>query len=487
MRRLSILTAAVTLALIVPAAPAFAKSYDLPTAVIGVVVEADGSLSVTEQITFSFDGSFSGAFRDIPTRSGERVRNVAVSENGAAFTSGASTVLGSSGDPGTFGVDDLGSRTRVVWHYRATNEQRTFTVTYRLSGVAVAYDDVVDVNFRVWGDEWVTGIDRLTAFMLVPGSPSSGEVLVFGHPGTVDGETSLGSDGISPDLIARGVPAHQWVEMRVVIPRAALSSTNGATVRSGTGLAGILADEDAESARVEALDDWVAPSVGLLAGIAALIPASLIGAWALFGKEPRTKFDQRYEHAPPSDLEPAAVAALLSQGSVDETAFTATLFDLIRRGVYAAHPVSVERKTWGGLKRETITDLEIAPGTPVESMRGYERNVETVVDRVLADGPQPLTEFRKRIREDAVANAATYSAFTAAASKAVVSKRLIDERGLTTARGLTLFWVAIGVGGWFMVDALPWVRAASDSVAVIVKVGVTVIAGLGALATLIST
>ena len=35
---------------------------------------------------------------------------------------------------------------RIVWHFQAAGEARTFTVAYRFRGLAVAYDDVVDVN-----------------------------------------------------------------------------------------------------------------------------------------------------------------------------------------------------------------------------------------------------------------------------------------------------------------------------------------------------
>ena len=47
---------------------------------------------------------------------------------------------------------------RIVWHYRASDERRTFTISYRFRGLAVAYDDVVDVNLRVWGDHWPVGL-----------------------------------------------------------------------------------------------------------------------------------------------------------------------------------------------------------------------------------------------------------------------------------------------------------------------------------------
>ena len=41
-----------------------------------------------------------------------------------------------------------------MWRYQAEDEARTFTIRYRFTGLAVGYDDVVDVNLKVWGDEW---------------------------------------------------------------------------------------------------------------------------------------------------------------------------------------------------------------------------------------------------------------------------------------------------------------------------------------------
>ena len=179
-----------------------------------IVVADDGSLLVTERITFAFDGSFSGAYRDVVTRPGERMTDVAVSEDGADYSPGAPTGFGSSGDPGSFGVEDLGNRVRIVWHYRAADEQRTFTISYRMTGLAVAYDDVVDVYFRVWGDEWDPSLGHLESRMTLPGSGDPGDVRVWGYPGTVDGSVSLGADGVSPSLTADGIPSRQWGETR---------------------------------------------------------------------------------------------------------------------------------------------------------------------------------------------------------------------------------------------------------------------------------
>ena len=136
------------------AGDAAAQSFSLPAADVAVQVQPDGSLVVDESITFSFLGSFTGAFREIPLRDGESIDEVGVSEGGRAYRPGASAELGSAGAPGTFGTTQTDNGLRIVWHYQAPAEERTFRIHYRLRGVAVAYDDVVDVNLKVWGDEW---------------------------------------------------------------------------------------------------------------------------------------------------------------------------------------------------------------------------------------------------------------------------------------------------------------------------------------------
>jgi hypothetical protein len=107
------------------AGEATAKSFSLPQASVAIAVEPDGSLSLEEHITFAFDGSFSGAYRDIPLRQGEVIQDVFVSEEGARYSPGASAELGSSGLPGTFGTARIDGGLRIVWHYGAFSEVRT--------------------------------------------------------------------------------------------------------------------------------------------------------------------------------------------------------------------------------------------------------------------------------------------------------------------------------------------------------------------------
>jgi hypothetical protein len=90
--------------LLVPAAPAAAKSFELPHAVVSARLETDGSCVVSEAITFRFHGSFSGAYRDVPTANGTRVADVSVSEGGERYVPGAPTARGSDGPARSSGV-----------------------------------------------------------------------------------------------------------------------------------------------------------------------------------------------------------------------------------------------------------------------------------------------------------------------------------------------------------------------------------------------
>lgn len=152
--RASVLPALLALLLAVLVAGPFAepagaqeerKSFDLPSAHVVADVRPDGSVLVTEQITYDFTGSFEGGYRKIPLKDGVSVSEVSVSEGGKEYGPGASAGLGSSDTPGTYGTAKVGDEYWIVWHYRASDEQRTFTLRYRLEDLAVAYYDVVDL------------------------------------------------------------------------------------------------------------------------------------------------------------------------------------------------------------------------------------------------------------------------------------------------------------------------------------------------------
>ncbi len=252
-----------------------------------VQVERDGSLLVDEVIAFQFDGSFSGAFREIPLREGESIDQVFVAEGDREYAPGGCAELQCSSPDGTFGTTPTSEGIRVVWHYRANSEARRFRVHYRLRGLAEAYDDVVDVNLQVWGEEWEVGLDQLTSTLVAPGEV----VRAWGHPVGVRGDVTLDESRV--DLRAERIPSGQFVELRALVPRRFFTSTAGMKVVGGLGLEAIAAAEREDAAAYEhnrrKIDDalqnlpW---TIAKLLALALLPALAVIGfVWARWGRE----------------------------------------------------------------------------------------------------------------------------------------------------------------------------------------------------------
>ena len=449
---------AATVAALALAGSTAAKSFTLPQAVVAVQVAQDGSLHVTEQIQYAFSGAFSGGFREIPLRAGETVTDVRVFERGAAYRPGACTELGCADRPGRYGTATIGRRFRIVWHYSASNEVRTFELRYTLRGLAVAYDDVVDVNLQVWGDEWSERLGRLTATVVAPGTIQR----AWGHPVHVRGDVRL--SGRQAVLRALDVPARQFVELRALIPRSAFTSSAGMRVASGAGLDKIVAEERADAAAYERDHDriehakrhpWLYAVYILLLG---LVPGFLLvsAVFAAYGRERGSGYDREYEQEPPTGTEPALVPTLLRQGGeAGSFEFTATLFDLIRRGVFASTPVTTERSIWGGLRKESVADLELSRGKRDEQLTPWETAVTSVVDGVVGDGSERLSRFRERIEDDRESMSKHFTAFKGSVSTEIGNQKWFLSIGvlplvvaLLVFVGIAALCFVLAINGW---------------------------------------
>lgn len=143
---------------------------------------------------------------------------------------------------------------------------------------------------------------------------------------------------------------------------------------------------------------------------------------ALFGPDPRVAYDRDYEESPPTDTPPALAPPLLRRSKTPEpNEFTATLMDLVRRGYFAARPLTAGHDG----ARERSGDLELRQGDRTVPLRELEVPVAEIFDEVLADGPVPLSKLGGRIENDAE-NVIRYGGFRTAVESE------IDARGWYT-------------------------------------------------------
>ncbi len=111
----------------------------------------------------------------------------------------------------------------------------------------------------------------------------------------------------------------------------------------------ILTAEAAEAQHNDRETSLIRVTVIGLAILLGLVSLAL-GGYLIYGRERRADYHQRYEHAPPSNDGPALVNALLAQGPPNEEAFTAVMFDFIRRHIDGSAGAGGQRG-WGSRRR----------------------------------------------------------------------------------------------------------------------------------------
>lgn len=374
------------------------KSFRVDRADVRVELRDDASLRVTEKLTFDFSGDFTGAYRDIPLAEGVTARNVRVSEAGKAYRPGGATGLGSFDRPGTYGAEQLqiteedGGPTRgfrVVWHYRANSEERTFVVSYDVAGATRAYDDVIYVPWAVWGSQWEFWLDDLHAeIALAGGGAEPGEGWL--RPRGLGEEPELENGAAFVDV--ERLRSQEEVDLMAVFPRDAVSSVAGAQVEAGDGLEEIRAEE-------KEIDD----DQGLLSRLAAFVGANVVpmeivwtalvllgAAWLYFrAREGRAVGVPKHLPEPPEDVSPALAYAYANEGEFDDRLVLATLLDLIDRDYFAAKPAE---------GKELDLVLSVPKERPaLEALEMYEAKAMDFFDDLLNQGPCELGKLKERI------------------------------------------------------------------------------------------
>ena len=455
MRRLTWLALALVAALATPAAALADKSFTLPRAAVTVTLARTGEVLVREDLTFSYSGFFTGAYRDIPLAPDVSTGDVEVSEAGEPYLPGGSTALGSSDAAGRFGVVRLPQGLRIVWHYQQNGGERTFTLRYRLRNVVTAYDDAVEVAPQVWGNQWESGLGHLAASVQAAGALPGTRGWI--EPPWLDHSVSVTRGDVRAEV--EDIPGKRGVILRVLYPPSALApgAPYARHVHENV-LAATIAREQAAADRAERdrreLEDTLHhPWAWILAALAlAIVPAALLGGLAYwrFGREHSTGAAPEYVHEPPDDLAPALVPSLLAQRVVaggDQLA--ATLFELVRRGRYTMTAVTREESSFGGLRHKEVDDVDLSRGDESIQLNPVEKPVAEIFDRLTADGPAALSQVAGTVKDLPDSDREWFHGRSEAFESAVGNQA--RQRKFWSGHGMLVKWLAFAafllVGG----------------------------------------
>jgi hypothetical protein len=402
-RRLVILVSVLVAMAAAPAAAA--KDYRAERFHARIVVEPNGSIVVTETITFVFGAeSFTYTYRELTGRKTDGITILEATMDGQPMPQGK--------QPGEYELKktDKGRR-RVVWHFaEVTGAAHTFTLTYRVAGVA-------------WQD---TDADVLAWTLL----PTRHEYLIECASGEVEypASTSLIGGALfeppASDLQLEGHAVrflrcpfdkdHSWVMTLRFAPRT---------------LAAVAPAWQQRSQRTR-------EHAPMFLGLAAFILLTGAGGFVFFAlthRVPAAGDREGRQPAPPDSLPPALAGALTRTGASAAWADAlAVLFDLARRGVIRIDALPVT----GVFKKH---DFQVTAGPAPRTLTAHERTLLELLFTTKS-GPRPIVKFSDMSRT--FASAGRWKRFRSSVADDLRASGLLDPERERTRRRVT----ALGVG-----------------------------------------
>jgi len=479
------LLAALALALLAPRAEA--KSFSFPVVSIAATVLPNGDMQVVEDRTFAFHGSYHWAEYTLPPTPGVTIRDFAIREGNTIYQQSDSQ------SAGTVAWNALNGGLDARWYYSASNEQRTFTISYTVEGAAVAHPDAAELYWKFIGTGWAPGTDSVRVLITLPPGAQKSELRAWAH-GSLWGNIAI-EDGQHITLALEQLPGNTWVEARVIFPNRLL--TNPRRRSRDDIIPYALSQEqewagEANATRARARDELTDSRVDLsrritlvryLLPLAAVILVLVIVAWVTafnrYGKEHRPDFDGMYFREAVPGYTPAQAAMLLQWGAVPDQAITATMLDLIRRGVIAVEMRSEVRPVLLGLLGEKLkrsyvftrrdhTDAAARAG----ALSASEKYLMEEWFDTMGDGTKvsldDLLEYAKAHRMDVYNDFKEWKRLVQLENTMQITERPSETAmGLTVAGGILLLVVTAGLGA----IGLP--------VAGVLPYGIPIVVGLG--------
>lgn len=446
------------------AAPAHAKSYSMTKVDIEAEVQPDGSMIVTEQRTFDFNGDYTFAYWEIDKGGSDSLEMLGLSGPEGAYTRSELSYVDPDRTPQTYTFIDYGSYYDVRAYFRAADTEHTITLTYRVAGAATRWQDTSELYWQFVGDAWELPAEDVTVHIALPREVTRDDVRAWAH-GPLTGDVNINDDG-TVDLIVDRLPTGYFVEARVLFPAGALAS---APINDQPMLEKILADEGqlAREANAERTRSRILMWGSII--ISGLLPLVALGFafwyWLQHGKEYKTQFQGEYWRELPADMPPAQVSAFMNMGAAGDTALPATLMDLIDRGVIGIERATQENKALFGLVSNEVETYRLQRRMEHEKdLFGSERELlDLLFNDMMKSNTFTMEGLKDAVKTQSRADewGKGVTKFKKSASDEVEDRGFLEKQGTKASGGFITLGVAVLLtgcaplifadNGWFLI------------------------------------
>ena len=313
----------------------FAASFRIEKLDIEANLQKDGSMVVSEAVTYDID-EINGVYFDIDAKGFGELEYIQVFEDDS--TGGFKEV-----DSSNYEVSVSDELYRIKLYSKNHNNRRTFKFVYKLPEAITVYDDVAQFNRKMVGQEWQQGINYITAKVIIPVSASydNSNILVFGH-GPLTGEVDKEGNTVIYKL--NNYYPGDFLEAHILMEPEIFSEYNKSKIvhkdmkQKLLDMEAKLADEaNAErdkAIRQQEMINKVFEKPGLIFGVLSSIWGALMYyIHVIFKRKNKVKNSVgKYLRELPDNSSPALVGGFMTN-SINDNEILATIVDLVRRKV----------------------------------------------------------------------------------------------------------------------------------------------------------
>jgi len=310
----------------------FAANYRIEKLDIEANLQKDGSMVVSEAVTYDID-EINGVYFDIDAKGFGELEDLQIFED-EPNTSSFKEV-----DASNYEVSVSDELYRIKLYSKNQNNIRTFKFVYKLPEAIKVYDDVAQFNRKMVGQEWQQGIKYITAKVIVPVPTDydNSNILVFGH-GPLTGEVDREENTVVYKL--DDYYPGDFLEAHILMEPEIFSEYNKSKIIHKDMKQELLNMEAklSEEANIErdkaSSQQKISKKQGVILGILGSIWGVLMFyIHGIYRRKNRVKNSVgKYLRELPDDSSPALVGSFMTD-SISGNEILATIVDLIRRKV----------------------------------------------------------------------------------------------------------------------------------------------------------
>ena len=366
--------------------PVSAVDYSLTGARVDLEVMDNGLLNVAEEIDYHFDSSANGVYRDIRLKKGQSVENLQVKVDGAYYR---------------YEIIPQGNTERIkIYLYRDAAKTKKITsgtnvkvyLQYDMPKVVKVYNDVGEIQYKVWGEEWDEDLDYLYATISFPDNK---KLEYWINPPSTDAQSQW-EDNILY-ITSDGVSSGKYVEARAIIPLSEFSGDAAYAQHINKNAKDEIEKIQKDGESQQGFLNSIGSFMNYLLAIVLAVPLAI---YYKFGREPKTDYQAIYEHEPPTKDPPAFVNALMESmskdvGDLDQEAFQATIMDLINRG-----KLGVDSEEDTEFTKSTFVTVKNTDG-----LKRFEKDVIRILKAYELDGKISFSYMQDCLKSESQARA----------------------------------------------------------------------------------